>query len=206
MSQNETRIKEGFVIRDQTLPHFITATVVDWIDIFTRKTYRDTVIECLDYCIVNKAMVLYGYVIMSNHIHLIVQSSDGKLSDLIRDFKKFIATKILEKIQIENESRREWMLQRFKLATESHSRNKNYQFWQYGNHPEEIYTNKFMWSKLDYIHLNPVRAGIVEKASQYIYSSASNYVCDTGLLKIEKADNPIVDVLNPNSFTKYNLY
>lgn len=206
MNQNNATSKEGFVIRDQTLPHFITATVVDWIDVFTRKTYRDTVIECLDYCIEHKAMVLYGYVIMSNHLHLIVQSSDGKLSDLIRDFKKFIAAKILEKIQIEPESRREWMLGRFKLATESHSRNKNYQFWQYGNHPEEIYTNKFMWSKLDYIHLNPVRAGIVEKASQYIYSSASNYVYDTGLLKIEKADNPIVDVLNPNSFTKFNLY
>ena len=206
MIQNNTTNKEGFVIRDQTLPHFLTATVVDWIDVFTRKTYRDTVIECLDYSIEHKGMVLYGYVIMSNHIHLIVQSSDGKLSDLIRDFKKFIATKILEKIQIEPESRREWMLERFKLATESHSRNKNYQFWQYGNHPEEIYTNKFMWSKLDYIHLNPVRAGIVEKASQYIYSSASNYVNDTGLLKINKADSPIVDVLNPNSFTKYNLY
>src|SRR6187402_544358 len=206
MSQNNTTTKEGYVIRDQALPHFITATVVDWIDVFTRKTYRDTVIECLDYCIRHKAMVLYGYVIMSNHIHLIVQSGDGKLSDLIRDFKKFIATKILEKIQIEPESRREWMLGRFKLATESHSRNKNYQFWQYGNHPEEIYTNDFMWSKLDYIHLNPVRAGIVEKASQYIYSSASNYVHDTGLLKIEKADNPFVDVLNPNSFSSYNSY
>ena len=206
MIQNNTTTKEGYVIRDQTLPHFITATVVDWIDVFTRKTYRDTVIECLDYCIEQKGMVLYGYVIMSNHIHLVVQSSEGKLSDLIRDFKKFIATKILEKIQIEPESRREWMLERFKLASESHSRNKNYQFWQYGNHPEEIYTNKFMWSKLDYIHLNPVRAGIVEKASQYIYSSASNYVNDTGLLKIDKVDSPIVDVLNPNCFTKYNLY
>jgi REP element-mobilizing transposase RayT len=164
MSQNNTAIKEGYIIRDQALPHFITATVVDWIDVFTRKKYRDTAIDCLDYCITNKAMVLYGYVIMSNHIHLIVQSSDGKLSDLIRDFKKFIATKILEEIQIEPESRREWMLERFKLATESHSRNKNYQFWHYGNHPEEVYTNQFMWSKLDYIHLNPVRAGIVEKA------------------------------------------
>ena len=136
----------------------------------------------------------------------VLQSSEGNLSDLIRDFKKFIAAKVLEKIQIEPESRRDWMLERFKLATESHSRNKNYQFWQYGNHPEEIYTNKFMWSKLDYIHLNPVRAGIVEKASHYVYSSASNYVNDTGLLKIEKADNPVVDVLNPNSATKINLY
>ena len=206
MIQKNTMTKEGYTIRDQTLPHFITATVVDWIDIFTRKTYRDTVIECFDYCIANKGMVLYGYVIMSNHIHLVLQSREGNLSDLIRDFKKFIAAKVLEKIQIEPESRRDWMLERFKLATESHSRNKNYQFWQYGNHPEEIYTNKFMWSKLDYIHLNPVRAGIVEKASHYVYSSASNYVNDTGLLKIEKADNPVVDVLNPNSATKINLY
>ncbi|KIA85657.1 transposase [Flavobacterium sp. AED] len=199
-------MKEGYVIRDQTLPHYITATVVDWIDIFTRQTYRDSIIESLDYCIKNKGMILYGYVIMSNHIHLIIQSHDGKLSDLIRDFKKFTAKNILDKIQVVPESRKEWMLERFKLAAEKHTRNKNYQFWQYGNHAEEIYTNKFMWSKLDYIHLNPVRAGLVEKASQYIYSSANNYINDTGLLQIEKADNPIVDVLNLNVFTKYNQY
>jgi hypothetical protein len=96
------------------------------------------------------------------------------------------------------------MLERFKLAAEKHTRNKNHQFWQYGNHPEEIYSNPFMWSKLDYIHLNPVRARIVDKASHYIYSSASNYVNDIGLLQIEKATNPVVDVLNPKTFTKYN--
>ncbi|TRX10942.1 REP-associated tyrosine transposase [Flavobacterium gawalongense] len=199
-------MKEGYVIRDQTLPHYITATVVDWIDVFTRQTYRDSIIESLDYCIKNKGMILYGYVIMSNHIHLIIQSQDGKLSDLIRDFKKFTAKNILEKIQVVPESRKEWMLERFKLAAEKHTRNKKYQFWQYGNHPEEIYTNKFMWSKLDYIHLNPIRAGLVEKASQYIYSSASNYINDSGLLKIEKADNPVIDVLNLKAFTRYNQY
>jgi REP element-mobilizing transposase RayT len=84
-------MQDGYKIRDQALPHFITVTVVDWIDVFTRKTYRDCVIECLDFCIKNKGMILYGYVIMSNHIHMIIQSSDGNLSDLIRDFKKFTA-------------------------------------------------------------------------------------------------------------------
>lgn len=197
-------MKEGYVIRDQTLPHYITATIVDWIDIFTRQTYRDSVIESLDYCIKNKGMILYGYVIMSNHIHLIIQSEDGKLSDLIRDFKKFTAKNILDKIQAVPESRKEWMLERFKLAAEKHTRNKNHQFWQYGNHAEEIYSNKFMWSKLDYIHLNPVRAGLVEKALHYIYSSASNYINDSGLLKIEKADNFIINVLDSNAFIKYN--
>ncbi|OJX52133.1 MAG: transposase [Flavobacterium sp. 38-13] len=198
-------MKEGYIIREQEKAHFITATVVDWIDVFTRKNYRDCIIDCLDFCIKNKGMTVYGYVIMSNHIHLIIHSKDGKLSDLIRDFKKFTAKTILEKIQAEPESRRDWMLERFKTATESHSRNKNYQFWQYGNHAEEIYSEKFMWSKLDYIHLNPVRAGLVVKTSDYIYSSTSNYVSGKGILTIEKAD-PVLDVLRNSSFDNYNSY
>ena len=199
-------MKEGYIIRDQEKTHFITATVVDWIDAFTRKSYKDVIIDRLAFCIEKKVMLLYGYVIMSNHIHLLVRSKTGKLSDLIRDFKKFTAKNILEKIVNEPESRREWMLERFKKATETHSRNKNYQFWQYGNHAEEIYSHKFMWSKLDYIHLNPVRAGIVEKASNYKYSSASNYVNNEGLITVEIVDNPVVDVLKKASITKYNQY
>ena len=89
-------MKEGYIIRDQSKAHFITATVVDWIDVFTRKMYKDVVIESLAYCIKEKGMLLYGYVIMSNHIHLIMQFEDGKLSDLIRDFKKFTAKAILK--------------------------------------------------------------------------------------------------------------
>ena len=197
-------MKEGYVIRDQRLPHFITATVVDWIDIFTRKIYKDIVIDCLEYCVQNKGMILYSYVIMSNHIHLIIQSKDGNLSDLLRDFKKFTSKRILEKIQSEPESRREWMLERFKLATETHSRNKNFQFWQYGNHAEEIYSEKFMWSKIDYIHFNPVRSGIVPKPQDYIYSSASNYVAGKGIIPIELVAILVVNVLNPNSILKHN--
>ena len=199
-------MKEGYVIRDQSLPHFITATVVDWVDVFSRKIYSEIIIECLDYCIKNKGMILYSYVIMSNHIHLIVQSNEGKLSDLLRDFKKFTSKTILEKIQTEPESRREWMLERFKLATESHSRIKNYQFWQYGNHAEEIYSEKFMWTKIDYIHFNPVKAGIVTKPQDYIFSSASNYIDGKGIINIELVQIPTVNVLNLNSIIKYNSY
>ena len=66
------------------------------------------------------------------------------------------------------------------IATETLSRNSNYLFFLYGNHAEEIYCHKFMWSMLDYIHLNPVRAGIEDKASFYRYSNASNYVNSEG--------------------------
>ena len=192
--------ENGYQIQDQSKAHFITATVVDWVDVFSRKNYRDIIIESLDYCIKNKGMILYGYVIMTNHIHLIIQSENGTLSDLIRDFKKFTAKTILEAIATEPESRKDWMLKRFEFACKSHSRNEKYQFWKYGSHPEEIFTEKFLWQKLDYIHLNPVRVGFVEVASHYLYSSASNYVNGNGILKIEIADNPVVDVLNSRLF------
>ena len=191
--------KEGFIIRDQSKPHFITATVVDWVDVFSRKTYQDCIIESLDYCIKNKGMILFGFVIMSNHIHLIIQPETNTLSDLIRDFKKFTAKTILNKIETEAESRADWMLKRFEFACKSHNRNEKYQFWQYGNHPLEIFLEKFFWSKLNDIHLNPVRAGIVTKASHYLYSSASNYADDRGVIAITKVDNPVIDVLKPAS-------
>lgn len=202
--QKNMKDKEGYIIRNQSKAHFITATVVDWVDVFSRKAYRDCIIESLDFCIKNKGMILYGFVIMSNHIHLIIQSDKNKLSDLIRDFKKFTAKTILHKIETEPESRADWMLKRFEFACKSHSRNEKYQFWQYGNHPEEIFSEKFFWSKLDYIHLNPVRAGIVVKASHYVYSSASNYVNDYGIITITKVDNPVIDVLKPQSIS--NIY
>jgi REP element-mobilizing transposase RayT len=198
--------ENGYKIKDQAKAHFITATVVDWVDVFSRKRYKDIVIESLDFCIKNKGMILYGFVIMTNHIHLVVQSKDEKLSDLIRDFKKFTARNILDAIENEPESRKDWMLKRFEFACKSHSRNEKYQFWKYGNHPEEVYSEKFLWQKLDYIHLNPVRAGIVEKASHYIYSSASNYVNGKGLLDIQLADNPIIDVLKPSSISNSMIW
>jgi hypothetical protein len=94
------------------------------------------------------------------------------------------------------------MIKLFSKAASQHIRNTNYQFWKYGNHPEEIYSEKFLWSKLDYIHLNPVRAGLVNKASEYLYSSASNYVNGDGLLCINLADNPVIDVLKQRTFWK----
>ncbi|WP_303316694.1 transposase [Flavivirga abyssicola] len=193
---------DGYKIRDQSKAHYVTFTVVEWIDVFTRKAYKDIIIKSLDYCIKEKGMIVYGYVIMSNHIHLVLQSASNDLSGLIRDFKKFTAKAIINHIKTEIESRREWMLDLFSKATGTHNRNKVYQFWRYGNHPEEIYSEKFLWSKLDYIHLNPVRSGLVEKASHYKYSSAKNYVVGDGLLDINMASNPVVNVHNDNAFYK----
>ena len=78
----------GYQIKDQEALHYLTLQIVDWIDLFSRKVYRDIVLESIRYQ-QNKGLQVFGYVIMSNHVHLICNSPEGKLSDTIRDLKKF---------------------------------------------------------------------------------------------------------------------
>jgi REP element-mobilizing transposase RayT len=193
---------DGYRIRDESKPHFVTFTVVDWVDVFSRSIYRDKVIESFEFCKKNKGMILYGYVIMTNHIHLIIQSEDGKLSDLIRDLKAFLAREIIKLIQNGPESRSDWMLKRFEFAAKTNKRNEKNQFWNYGNHPEEIFSEEFFWTKLNYIHMNPVRAKIVLVASDYLYSSASNYLDKKSIFYgVVLMDNPIINPIK-NNWTK----
>lgn len=94
--------------------YFITITIVGWIDVFTRLNQNYVVISALKYCQSNKGLEIFGYCIMSNHIHLLCKSSNGFiLSDVMRDFKKFTSKKIIQTIMEEPESRREWMLEYF---------------------------------------------------------------------------------------------
>lgn len=162
----------GYQINDQHATHFLTFTIVDWVDVFTRKTYKDIITDNLGFYKQQHGLEIYGFVVMTNHIHLIARSSMGKLSASIRDFKKYTANKILETIEKEPESRREWMLHRFEWNASQHKRNSNYQVWTHENHAEEIQTKPFFIQKLNYIHQNPVRAGWVEREEDYIYSSA----------------------------------
>jgi putative transposase len=75
----------------------------------------------------------------------------------------------------EQESRKDWMLSIFKQQGVKNSRNSEYQFWRQDNQPKECYSPQFSVQKLNYIHNNPVEAGIVEKAEHYLYSSAKSY-------------------------------
>jgi REP element-mobilizing transposase RayT len=124
---------------------------------------------------------------MSNHIHLIAGSTEGfHLSNILRDFKKFTSKEIIRAIR-ENpsESRKEWMLNRFEFAGKYNKKIKNFKFWQDGNEAKEIHTNSFFDQKLDYIHNNPVKAEIVARPEDYLYSSAGDYSDEKGLLEVE---------------------
>jgi putative transposase len=169
--------RKGYSINDQQAIYYMTFTIVGWIDIFSKRIYRDVFIDSLKYCQQNKGLHLHAYVIMTNHVHLIVSVDEGfSLSDYVRDCKKFTAKKILTDIETNDvESRREWMLHQFKHYASRHARNEHYQLWQHDNHFIELSSPAFIQQKIDYIHQNSVRAGIVYKPEDYVYSSASNY-------------------------------
>jgi putative transposase len=174
----------GYKIRDQSATHFLTFTIMGWIDIFSRQIYKDILLDCLDHCRKYKHLKVGAYVIMTNHAHFIWRTSSNNLSGIIRDFKSFSSKKMLEEIQKENESRRHWLLYMFNFYAQRTNNNKFFKIWTGDNHPEEIHSQPFMMTKLNYIHNNPVRAGIVAESSHYLYSSAANYEGKKGLIDI----------------------
>jgi REP element-mobilizing transposase RayT len=88
-------MSQGYQIYYQHALYYRTFQIVKWVDVFTRVEYKEIEVNSFDYCPKNKGLELYAYVIMTNHIHLIATSQENhKLSDTIRDFKKFTANKL----------------------------------------------------------------------------------------------------------------
>ena len=164
--------------------YFVSFAVVDWLDVFTRSEYKDIVIESLAFCQKEKGMEIIAWCIMTNHVHLIFRSVEGQHpSLLLGDFKRYTSKTIVKAIQ-ENprESRKKLLLKHFKKSANKSSNVKNYQFWRHDNRPIELWSNTVIKEKLDYIHQNPVEAGLVFKPEEYVYSSALDYSGEKGLL------------------------
>jgi REP element-mobilizing transposase RayT len=168
-----TKYKAG----DSAIPHFISFAVVDWIDALTRQSYNEIILDSLRYCMENKGLCLHAWVIMSNHVHLIISAkNEVLLSDILRDLKKYTSKQIIQAIANNStESRKEWMLYMFKRAGRRNVNNTTFQFWQQDNHPIELRTASMLRQRLQYLHENPVKAGIVYEPADYVYSSAIDY-------------------------------
>jgi REP element-mobilizing transposase RayT len=167
--------------------YFITDTVVDWVDIFTRPLYKYIILEALQYCQQQKGLIIHAWVLMSNHLHTIVSCEENlKIGDIWRDFKKFTSKKILATLKNDiTESRREWMLDRFEFRARNDMRIKQYKFWQDGNGEQLIFSVDYLQQKLNYIHNNPVTAEYVNNPEEFRFSSAIDYAGGEGLLRVE---------------------
>lgn len=167
--------------------YFTTSTVIDWMDVFTRPAYKQLIVESLIYCQMQKGLEIYAWVLKTNHLHMIVSTSqdDIQVGDVLRDFKKFTSKSIVKAIQDNpTESRKKWLLDRCWFRGANDTKIKNYKFWQDGSYIETIYSYEFYNEKLNYIHMNPVKQEIVEKPEDYIYSSARNYNGQKGMIDV----------------------
>jgi putative transposase len=171
-----------YKIRDQNALYFVTFTVIHWLDVFIRREYKDIFLESIRYCQKNKGLEVIAYCIMSSHIHMIIgRHGDPNMEHIIRDIKKYTSSKLIEAIRDNpQESRKELFLWLFESAGKSNSNNTNYhadsyRHWQQNNQPIELTSDELIYQKLDYIHNNPVEAGIVLSLKEYLYSSAINY-------------------------------
>jgi len=177
---------DNYYIDDQNANYFVTFTVVNWIDIFTRKEYKIEIVNALNYCIKNKGLIVYAWCLMSNHLHLVCSAREGfRISDIIRDFKNFTSKTIVKLLQQIPESRRDWLLNQFEFAGKFDNRIKKYKFWQETNHAVLMDTNEKIDQRINYIHENPVRALIVAHPHEYIFSSAVDYAGEKGMVEIQ---------------------
>ena len=165
--------------------YFVSFAVVGWLDVFTRNIYKDLFLESLEYCQKNKGLEIHAWCIMSNHVHLVFRSINGQKPELlIGDLKRFTSKAIVKSIR-ENpkESRKEFLLDFFKKEAVKSSNVKHYQFWRHNNKPIDLWSNKVIQQKIDYIHNNPVEEGLVYKPEEYVYSSRMDYAGEQGLIK-----------------------
>ena len=178
-------MSRNYKLHDPEAAYFVSFAVVEWLDVFTRNEYKDLLLESLRYCQKHKGMEIYAWCIMTNHVHLIFRSMEGQPPELLLgDFKRFTSNSILKAIK-ENpkESRKEFLLERFRNSAEKSSNVKHHQFWRHDNKPIQLWSNKVISEKIGYIHNNPVNEGYVFRPEHYLYSSALDYSGEKGLLE-----------------------
>ena len=131
----------------------------------------DLIIESLKFLRENGSLKIFAYVILENHLHMIVSSED--LSNTMMRFKAYTARRIIDYAESNNNS---WLLEQLKNEKKAFKVDRNYQLWQEGFHPQRIQSEEMLRQKILYIHSNPVRRGYVDDPTYWVYSSARNYL------------------------------
>ena len=147
---------------------YFTATNLEWKKLLEPDKYKDIIIDSMRFLVQDKRVIIYGFVIMPNHMHLIWQMQAGRQRDHVqRDFLKHTAQEIKKDMRITMPAELESYL--------VNAKDREYQFWERNALSVEIWSEKVLIQKLNYIHENPVRAGLYIYPEDYKYSSALFY-------------------------------
>jgi len=163
------RIVEGIGI------YYVTFTIVEWMPVFIEEATCKIFTESLNFSIKNKRLGVNAYVIMPTHTDAVVFDKDfdnEHLKHTLDDFRKFTGRQLLDYADANLPNP---FGQTFR---ENAKEDRQRKFWQSTQHPEGIFTEKFYRQKFNYIHLNPVRKGLVRSAVDWRFSSAGYWLGD----------------------------
>jgi REP element-mobilizing transposase RayT len=160
-------MRTRYRVHDSSLSHFVTATIVEWLPVFTTGATCDILVDSLHFCREHKALKIYAWVVLDNHFHAILAAPD--LGTVLAELKRFTARRILEQLRADG---REWLLNQLHYFRAAHKTHSEHQVWQEGSHPQSIRSDEMMLQKLEYLHNNPVKRGLVLAAEHWRYSSA----------------------------------
>ncbi len=147
---------------------FFTATCLNWQPLLTCDERKDIVMNSLKFLVKDNRIWLYGFVIMPNHIHLMwCKQNDWVEKSITQMFLKYTAQQI--KFSMEHQHQEELETYR---STQS---DRQYHFWERRSYPVTMFNKKVASQKIDYMHHNPVKAGLCDVPEQYRYSSARYY-------------------------------
>jgi putative transposase len=162
---------------------FVTTTIVRFQPVFKDDTFCQILIDNIKYYQIKYKFEILAYVIMPTHFHWIIEINPelGKVSDIMRDVKKYSAWQILDEIKLNGNTELERIFEEEAKGKKDQQR----KFWMSRFDDEVIRNQKMFWDTLEYIHNNPVKAGLVLRPEDYKYSSARNYIYnDNSIIKV----------------------
>jgi REP element-mobilizing transposase RayT len=167
--------------------YFITTTAVQHKYLFRRDVMKRLIVDTLDCMRLRGRFKLYGFVVMPNHVHFIIQCwAEDPFAAVLRDFKKHVADRMLRQYETEGNAK----VLAF-LASAVTRRDRRHKVWEDGYNAKDVFSADFFLQKLTYIHNNPCQAhwALVEYPQDYVWSSARFYLAEQrGLIPVDSAD------------------
>ena len=157
------------MIYEDYFPDFITVTCYNWERLIAHEDEKEIIIQSLRFLVSAKKVNVHAFVLMDNHFHLIWRIKQGHTRAAIqRDFLHYTATQIIKNLKAKTPE----IIDKIEVNL----KDRKYQVWQRNSLSIELRSESVYNQKLDYIHNNPVKAGLCSLEEEYKYSSAKHYI------------------------------
>jgi putative transposase len=170
--------------------YFVTASVVEWKHLFRKPEYAKIILNSLEWLQQQNRISLFAFVLMPSHLHAILKPEKDTIGEILQQFGSFTAHEILKRLREDN-----------KIDLQAFQKNKRdsrheHSIWQ-DIQAKNIYSEGFLWQKMEYIHQNPTVKDwkLAGNRADYLYSSAGYY---------DYGRKPVIEITDINQWLTLN--